>query len=91
MPNIDSLIQLLPQNLSANAEGDESFCTTIDLKYLYSQLNQHPETARHCNFKTLSGDMTGNYRFKSNFYGLTDMPAGFQKAFNTAPIGLPNT
>ena len=34
--------------------------------------------------------MTGIYRFKTGFYGLTDMPAEFQKAMDYTPIGLEN-
>ena len=35
--------------------------------------------------------MTGTYRFKTGFYGLTDMPAKFQKAMDYRLIGLKNT
>ena len=35
--------------------------------------------------------MTGTYRFHTGFYGLTDMPAEFQKAMNYTLIGLKNT
>ena len=35
--------------------------------------------------------MTGTYRFKTGFYGLTDMPAEFQKAVDYTLIGLKNT
>ena len=36
--------------------------------------------------------MTGTYRFKTGFYGLTDIPAEFQKAMDyTMLIGLENT
>ena len=35
--------------------------------------------------------MTGTYRFKIDFYGLTDMPAEFQKAMDYTSIGLKNT
>ena len=34
--------------------------------------------------------MTGTYRFKTGFYGLTDMPAEFQKAMDYTLIGLKN-
>ena len=61
----------------------------IDLQDTYTQLNLLPETARHLDFKILSGDILGTYRFKPGSYGLTDMPAEFQKATDT--IGLTNT
>ena len=35
--------------------------------------------------------MTGTYRFKTGFYGLTDMPAEFQKAVDCTLAGLNNT
>ena len=51
----------------------------------------HPDTARHCNFNIICGDATGTYRFKTGFYGLTDMPAEFQKAMDYTLVGLSNT
>ena len=86
MPNIDSLIQTISQILST-APQETAYFTTLDLQYAYSQLKLHSDTARHCNFNIVSGDMTGTYRFKTGFYGLTDMPAEFQKAIDcTMPV-----
>ena len=90
MPNIDSLIQTISQTLS-NAPQETAYFTAIDLQYAYSQLNLHSDTARHCNFNLVSGDMTGSYRFKTGFYGLTDIPAEFQKAIDCTLAGLNNT
>ena len=81
MPNIDSLIQTISKTLSTTPH-ETAYFTTLDLQYAYSQLNLHIDTARHCNFKIVSGDMTGTYRFKTGFYGLTDMPAAFEKAID---------
>ena len=53
-----------------------TYFSTLVLKYAYSQLNLDLDTANYCNFKIISGDMNGTYRF----YGLTDMPAEFQKS-----------
>ena len=39
----------------------------------------------------VGGDATGTYRFLTGFYGLTDMPAEFQKAIDCTLIGLKNT
>ena len=78
MPNIDSLIQTISQTLST-APQETAYFTKLDLQYAYSQLNLYSDTARHCNFNLLSEDMTGTYCFKTGFYGLTDMPAEFQK------------
>ena len=88
MPNKDSLIQTISQTLST-APQDTAYFTTLDLQYAYSQLNLHSDTARHYNF--VSGDMTGTYRFKTGFYGLTDMPAEFQKAIDCTLARLDNT
>ena len=35
--------------------------------------------------------MSGTFRFQTGFYGLTDMPAEFQKAMDYTLIGLKNT
>ena len=90
MLNIDSLIQTNSQTLST-APQETSYFTTLDLQYAYSQLKFHSETARHCNFNLKSGDMTGAYRFKTGFYGLTDMPTEFQKVIDCTLAGLNNT
>ena len=90
MPNIDSLIQTISQTLPT-APQETAYFTTLDLQYAYSQLKLHSDKARHCNFNIVSGDMTGTYRFKTGFYGLTDMPAEFQKAIDCTLAGLDNT
>ena len=69
MPNIDSLIDSISQHINDSNHGDIVYFSTIDLKYAYSQLNLHPDTARHCNFNIICGDATGTYRFKTGFYG----------------------
>ena len=90
MPNIDSLIQTISQTLS-NAPQETAYFTTLDSQYAYSQLNLHSDTARLSNFNIVSGDMTGTYRFKTGFYGLTNKPAEFQKAIDCTLAGLTNT
>ena len=93
MPNIETLMDSISQFITnyKTEQADTMYFSTIDLKYAYSQLNLHPETAKHCNFNIVSGDMTGTYRFKTGFYGPTDMPAEFQKAMDYTLIGLKNT
>ena len=91
MPNIDSLIDSISQHINDSNQGENVYFSTIDLKYAYSQLNLHPDTPRHCNFNIICGDATGTYRFKTGFYGLTDMPAKFQKAMDYTLVGLSNT
>ena len=91
MPNINSLIDSISQHINDSNHGEHVYFSTIDLKYAYSQFNLHPNTARHCNFNIICGDATGTYRFKTGFYGLTDMPAEFQKAMDYTVNGLSNT
>ena len=62
MTNFNSLIQTISQTLS-NAPQETACFTTLDLQYVYSQLSLHSDTARHCNYNIVSGDMTGTYRF----------------------------
>ena len=91
MPNIDTLIESISQQISAPASQNITYFSTIDLKYAYSQLNLDTNTANLCNFNIISGDMTGTYRFQTGFYGLTDMPAEIQKGMDYFLIGLENT
>ena len=91
MPNIGSLIDSISQHINDSNQGDNVYFSTIDLKYAYSQLKLHPDTSRHCNFNLICGELTGTYRFKTGFYGLTDMPADFQKAADYTLVGLTNT
>ena len=91
MPNIDNQINTIQQNLNTNASQETAYFSTLDLKYAYSQFNLDPETARHCNFKIISGEGTGTYRFITGFYGLTDMPAAFHKVMDCTLVGLQNT
>ena len=91
MPNIGTLIESISQQISAPVSQDTIYFSTLDLKYAYSQLNLDANTANHCNFNLIIGDMTGTYRFQTGFYGLTDMPAEIQKAMDDTLIGLKNT
>ena len=91
MPNIDNLIDTIQQNLNTSASQETAYFSTLDLKYAYSHIKLDPETARHCNFNIISGERTGTYRFMTSFYGLTDMPATFQKVKDYTLVGLQNT
>ena len=91
MPNIDNLIDTIQQNLKTTASQEKAYFSTLDLKYAYIQLSLDPGTARHCNFNIISGEGTGTYRFITGFYGLTDMPAAFQKVMDYTLVGLQNT
>ena len=91
MPNIDTLIESISQQISAPASQNTTYFSTLDLKYAYSQLNLDTNTANDCNFNIISDHLTGTYRFQTGFYGLTDMPAEFQKAMDYSLFGLNNT
>ena len=93
MPNIETLIDSISQIIPdyKKEPADNIFLFTIDFNYAYSQLNLQLDTAKHCNFNIVSSDMTGIYRFKTGFYGLSDLPAEFQKAMDYTLIGLKNT
>ena len=92
MPNIDLLIDTISLFLTNNQNGQKAYFSTLDLKYAYSQLKLHNYTAKHCLFKIICGESTGTYRFEIGFYGLTDLPAEFQKVMDYTLIGhLQNT
>ena len=42
-------------------------------------------------FSLISGNATGTYQFQTGFYGLTDMPAEFQKTIDLTLIKCSNT
>ena len=46
---------------------------------------------KHCNFSIVGGKATGTYRFRTGFYGLTDMPNEFQKAMDSTLLNLLQT
>ena len=60
MPNIETLMDSISQIITdyKKEPAEKIYFSTKDLKYAYSQLNRHPETAKHCNFNIVSGDMT---------------------------------
>ena len=61
-----------------NLPGQYLF-SKIDLKYAYSQIPLDENIKKHCKFNIVGGRATGTYRFINGFYGLTDIPATFQK------------
>ena len=91
MHNIDCLMDSIAQTITQASDDGEVLFSTIDLRYAYSQLPLDKETAKHCNFNIIGGQATGTYRFNTGFYGLTDMPAEFQKAIDITLANLTNT
>ena len=87
MPNIDMLIDTISQQFTNTQNGQQAYFSTLDFKYAYSHLKLHNGTAKHCIFNNIFGQSTGTYRFKTVFYGLSDMPAELQKAMDYTLIG----
>ena len=83
MQSIDPLIDAVANYISERStEQGTLYFSKIDLKYAYSQIPLDPQLQKHCNFNILGGKATGPYRFINGFYGLTDMPATFQKTID---------
>ena len=87
MPNLLEPLDSAAQIITSDKIGDVWF-TSLDLKYAFSQIPLSDEVSRHCNFNIVCGEQTGTYRFKTGFYGLTDMPKEFQKAMDNTLQGL---
>ena len=81
MPNIDELLDGISQIIAERKAGDVYF-TTLDFTYAYGQVSAEQKTIELCNFSLVRGKLTGTYRFKKGFYGLTSMPAEFKKVID---------
>ena len=81
MPNLDELVDGTSQIIAERKAGNVYF-TTLDFTYAYGQVSLEKETSEQCNFSLIGGKSTGTYRFKNGFYGLTSMPAEFQKVID---------
>ena len=82
MPNIEEIMDTVGQTISERKSGDVYF-SNMDLTYAYGQLPLSPETSVQCNFSLVGGKSTGTYCFQTRFYGLTTMPAEFQRVMDT--------
>ena len=90
MHNIEMSICSISQHRTNTQNGQQAYFSTLDLKYAYCQLLLHKDTARNCNINLIYGESTGTYRFKTEFYILTDMPAEFEKGMDSTLVGLQN-
>ena len=89
MQSIDHLVDAVALHISQRQNSPGIFWfSKIDLKYAYSQIPLHQSVANRCNFSVLGGRATGIYRFLNGFYGLTDMPATFQKDIDKTLDGI---
>ena len=83
MQSINHLVDAVALYITQRENSPRTFWfSKIDLKYAYSQIPLDNSIAIHCNFSIFVGRATGTYRFLNGFYGLTDMPATFQKTID---------
>ena len=88
MQSIDHLIDAVALYISERGKSPGTYWfSKIDLKYAYSQIPLDESIAKHCKFSIL-GRATGTYRFINGFFGLTDMPATFQKTIDKTLEGI---
>ena len=90
MPNIEMFIESIYQLSTNTKKSQQPYLPTIDLKDAYSQLQLLTDTAKDCKFKIICGEKTVT-GLKTGFYGLTDMPAEFEKAMEYTFVGFQNT
>ena len=57
MPNIEMLINSISQQFTNTKKRQQAYFSTIDLKYAYSQLQLHKDTAKHCNLNINCGEI----------------------------------
>ena len=90
MPNIDFLLDNIAQVVKWD-KSNQTLFTTLDLRYAYSQIPLDKTTREQCNFSLIGENATGTYQFQTGFYGLTDIPAVFQKAVDLTLTNCSNT
>ena len=89
MQSIDHLVVAVALCITQRKDSPGTiWFSKIDLKYAYSQIPLDNSIAKHCNFSIFGGKATGTYRFINGFYGLTDMPATFQKTIDKTLEGI---
>ena len=81
MPNIDFLLDNNAQTIKSDTK-EQTLFSSVYLRYAYSQIRLDKKTREQCNFSHKGGNATGTYQFQTGFYGLTAMPAEFQKAID---------
>ena len=81
MPKIDLLLDKFAQIVKSDKSKPTLF-SKLDLRYAYSQIPLDRKTREQSNFSLVGGNVTGTYQFQTGFYGITDMPAEFQKAID---------
>ena len=64
---------------------------SVWFKNEYSQLQLCTDTGKQWNSSIVGGETTGTYQFLTGFYGLGDMPNGFQRVMNSLLKDIPFT
>ena len=90
MPNIDLFLNNIAQVVKSDKTNPTLF-SKLDLRYACSRIPLDRKTREQCNFSLVGGNATGTYQFQTEFYGLTDMPAEFQKAVDLTLTNCTNT
>ena len=88
MPNMQKLISQKPTKIR-RAPDEPEWISKIDLEHAYSQLKLPQETNNRCNFSMTGGKLTGYFRFKRGFYGLSDTTTILQKKARTLNYQTP--
>ena len=81
MPNMNELLNQISVDMTKD-RTNELWISKIDLVYAYGQMMLSKETSRQCVFAIIGGIVSGYYRFKKGFYGLTDIRTIFQEKFD---------
>ena len=87
MPNIEMLTDSISQDITNTKNVQIAYFSTQYPKCANRQLQLHKDTAKLYNFNIIYGEPTGTYKIKTGFYGLTGMPAEFQKAMDYTLVG----
>ena len=90
MPIIDLPLDNIAQ-VDKSDKTKQTLFSKLDLPYAYSQIPLDKSTREQCNFRLIGGNATATYQFQTGFYGLTDMPAEFQKAIDLTLTNCTNT
>ena len=79
---VKELIDAVCQTISEKKSGEKNF-SIVDLTYAYGQLPLNQETSLQSNFSLVDCKLTGTYRLKTGSYGLTTIPAEFQRVMDS--------
>ena len=90
MPNIDLLLDNIAQVVKSDKTKPTQF-SKLDLNTHTLKSRWIEKKREQCNFSLVGGNATETYQFQTGIYGLTDMPAEFQKAVDLTLTNCTNT